>query len=399
MSNDLLRGLDPLSADPLLGLMAAFRQDTRPDKIDLGVGVYKNEMGQTPIMKAVARAQQDLANVAATKAYEGPRGNQGFCSGVEDLVFGRDDKWSSVSFATPGGCGALCVGMRLAQRVTQAPAVWLSVPTWPNHRGIAAAAGLEIRNYRYVEHGTMAPDIDVILSDLDGAHRGDVVVLQGPCHNPTGIDLSSESWTALAELCNAKGLLAFIDIAYHGLGNGLHEDMAGIRSFLRQVPTAMVSYSCSKTFGLYRDRAGCLIVQGPTTTSLNAAASHIADITRGLYSMPPAHGPALVEHIMATDTLRQMWQDELDDMRLRMNTVRAKVAKHIRANVGAEYAQNLLSTNGMFLVLPFIKSAVARLRSRHGIYIPQSGQINIAGFQEVGLADTIRIFGQYIEPK
>ncbi len=388
--------LTPRPADALLGLMAAFRADPREDKIDLGVGVYRNEAGETPIMAAVREAERRLAETAPTKSYESPQGNLGFGAQITNLVYGDDkNPPQTVPFAAPGGTGALCLSMGLAQRLNAEATVWVSSPSWPNHPHVAKTAGLKADTYSYAAPGAAKPDLDNVLDDLSRAAPRDVVILQGPCHNPTGIDLDTDQWKQLAGFVKEKSLLPVIDIAYHGFGTSLDEDLVGVRAFLQEVDEALISYSCSKNFGLYRDRVGCLILQGNDADALDAARTHVADIARAIYSMPPAHGPAVVETIMTTPDLQKLWEDELSQMQRRMTSLRRTLAEALHPSSNSFDASVLKTQNGMFSLLPLVTDGAAKLKEG-GLYLPGSGRVNIAGLTESTIPRAAEQLSKYL---
>ena len=377
--------LAPRPADALLGLMAAYREDPREEKIDLGVGIYKDENGNTPIMSAVRKAEVLLAKSGETKAYEGPRGNPVFCNAIAQFVYGVDHemlkKGRVTSFTTPGGCGALFVGMSFAKRLNADAKVWMSDPHWPNHPHVAASLGLQPVTYSYIDAETGGVDFSAMMDDLRGASPGDVLLLQGPCHNPTGVDLHPAQWAYLAEFCTRMRLLPFIDMAYHGFGDGLDEDMAGIRHFLQHVKEAMLAYSCSKNFGLYRERTGCLLVQTANFRDTHAAGTHCADIARASYSMPPAHGAAIVATILEDKKLRAEWEAELTAMRDRMKSLRTALATALIKATGSNQIGLIGSQKGMFSQLPVPPQMTDIMRIQSGLYLPGSGRINVAGLR------------------
>ncbi len=394
--NDAFGALNVLPSDPLLGIMAAFRADDRADKVDLGVGVYKNDAGVTPVMAAVREAERRLVEAQTTKVYEGLRGNVAFCDRMAPFILGdamADDRLSTA--ATPGGSGAVLIALHLAKRAG-ATRAWVSNPSWPNHRHMAETTGLAATYYRYraIEGGGV--DFTAMTDDLAGAAAGDLVILQGPCHNPTGLDLSLEQWSALAELCVARGLVPLVDTAYHGLGDPLEEDLVGVRAFIAAVPTAVMSYSCSKNFGLYRERAGLVLVRSASAQAATVAASHIGDIARAHYSMPPAHGPAIVETILGEPTLERQWREELDVMRARIQELREKLAQALAARTNYGDFSALASGRGMFAMLPMQDGASARLSEDSAVYMPASGRINIAGLKASDVERVADILAPFI---
>lgn len=374
--------LQPRPADALLGLMTAYREDARPEKIDLGVGIYKDETGHTPVMRAVAKAEALMLQRQETKAYEGPRGNADFCNAIEDFVFGAESAdrkaGRTLSYMTPGGCGALFIGVGL-MKCTGTQRVWVSRPTWPNHPNLVRSQGLEVAEYDYAEDGVLA--LDAMLASLAAAQPGDGIIIQGPCHNPTGIDLSLDDWRAVAELCVSKGLLPMLDVAYHGFSHGLIEDMAGVRVFMDAVPEVLLSYSCSKNFGLYRDRTGCFLLKGAGADAVQAASTHVAGLARTSYSMPPAHGAAIVATILGDAALRVEWEAELTVMRERMIGLRRALSEALVSRTGSNVLGKLSEQNGMFSQLPVTAAAATAMREEDGLYLPGSGRINIAGLR------------------
>lgn len=371
--------LTPKPADPLLGLMAAFREDNRNSKVDLGVGVYRDETGHTPIMKAVKLAEDKLMGLEDTKVYEGPRGNAHFVAEIDRLVFGDTPSDARDGFSTPGGCGALSLAKQLITVTDSNATLWISDPTWPNHLSIAKAVGLKTAAYPYAAPGDTKADLNNMLEGLAGAKRGDAVLIQGPCHNPTGIDIATEDWKTLGDYCVANGLLPLIDIAYHGFASSLEEDIKGVRTFLDLVPQALVCYSCSKNFGLYRERTGCLLIKAETAAAAQAAGSHVASISRASYSMPPAHGQAIVATILGNAALRTQWEDELNAMRIRVISLRTALADALHPSSNSYDPHALKAQNGMFSQLPMAKESIETLRTEGGVYMPGSGRINIAG--------------------
>lgn len=397
MSN-VFGGLEPVDADPLLGLMAAARRDPRPGKIDLSVGIYKDDAGATPVMAAVRAAERQILESQATKAYEGPQGNPDFCARIESLALGETSE-RRVTFMTPGGSGGLFIGFRLAARVAQGARAWMSDPCWPNHPGIARSLGFACHTYRYRPRPDGRADLELMAEDLAGARPGDVLLVQGACHNPTGVDLDPAGWRQLAELVQARGVLPFVDVAYQGFGDGLGADMAPIRDFLASVPEALVSYSCSKNFGLYRERTGALIVQAAAPGAAEAVKGHTARLVRTSYSMPPAHGAAVVATILGDEELRVRWQDELDRMRQRMMRLRSRLGEALAAATGRNSLLTIAKQKGMFSQLPIGPDGAAALRRDHAVYMPESGRINIAGLDESRIDELAGTLAPHISPE
>ncbi|MCM0611275.1 aspartate/tyrosine/aromatic aminotransferase [Marinobacter sediminum] len=379
----MFESLKTLPQDPILQLMQTFRDDPRPDKVDLGIGVYKDDAGNTPIMAAVHEAERRLLEGETTKSYVGPAGSAGFNDAMARLILGngstliRDGRTSVVQ--TPGGCGALRMAaefLRLCQPDTN---VWVSTPTWANHLPLLGGAGLTIREYSYLNQDTLQVDFNAMLEALEGASTGDVVLLHGCCHNPSGADLSFEQWQAVTNLIQRKGLLPFVDMAYQGLGDGLDQDAAGLRHLASQVPEMLVAASCSKNFGLYRERTGALMLISATETINKAATSQLLSVIRSHYSMPPAHGAAIVETILGDDGLRDQWQDELNGMCERILHLRHAFADAL-APVGD--FRFIARQRGMFSFLGISPEQVRRLREEHGIYMLESSRVNVAGLND-----------------
>ncbi len=389
--------LATLPPDALLGLMMAFRADPRADKYDLGVGVYKDLAGQTPILSAVKKAEARLLAAQTTKVYEGQRGNTDFCGHIEDFVFGKDHparkEGRTISFTAPGGCGALFQGVSL-MRKTGAKRVWVSKPTWPNHPNVVKSLGLEVKEYAYARDGEFYQL--GMLADLSAAEAGDGVIIQGPCHNPTGIDPHIDDWKALGALAKEKGLLVMLDVAYHGFAQSLDRDMDGVRAFMAEAGEAMVAYSCSKNFGLYRERTGCFLVLGETEAGIAAATTHIADNGRATWSMPPAHGAGIVATILGDAQLRIEWENELNAMRTRMKGLRESLSDALVSATGSNALAALKAQNGMFSQLPVTAAQTIELRDKHGVYMPASGRINIAGLNPKDIPALSEILGGYL---
>ena len=394
----LFDGLTPLPPDALLGLMAAYRADPREQKFDLGVGVYKDLAGVTPIFTAVKKAEAKLIAAQDTKVYEGQRGNTDFCGHVEDFVFGKGHparkEGRVISFTAPGGCGALFQGVSL-MRKTGTRRVWVSRPTWPNHPNVVKSLGLEVKEYNYAVGGLFSPTS--MMEDLLKAEEGDGVIIQGPCHNPTGIDFPVGFWRDLGELVRGKKLAALIDVAYHGFADSLDADMKSVRAFIAAAGEAMIAYSCSKNFGLYRERTGCFLVVGETREGIDAAYTHAADNGRATWSMPPAHGAGIVATILGDAALRSEWEAELTAMRDRMKALRTTFSEALVAATGSNELAQLRLQNGMFSQLPVSAAQTAELRDKHGVYMPTSGRINIAGLHPDHIPKLAEILAPYLK--
>lgn len=382
-------GLNPIPTDPILGLSAAYAADTRQQKLDLGVGVYKDEVGLTPVMAAVKQAEQTLLTRQNSKVYIPPAGLPGFLQGIQTLLLSEnhpvlDDK-RICTVQTPGGCGALRLAAELLQSIQPGQKVWVSDPTWANHVPLLQGAGLSIVVYRYYRPETQDLDFEGMQEDLSHAQPGDVVLLHGCCHNPSGVDLSTGQWEQLTEQFLEQGLLPFIDVAYQGLGQGLDSDASGWRNMAARVPEMLVASSCSKNFGLYRERAGAISIIASSEAKATAAQSHLCAIARGIWSMPPAHGPAIVETILLSDELNARWRQELDDMRARIQTLRDQTCQRLQELNWSRDARFISQQKGMFSFLGLSPQQVAVLRETYGIYMVDSSRINIAGLNDAGI--------------
>jgi len=379
----MFEAIEKLPVDPILGLTAAFREDTNPDKIDLGVGVYKDASGNTPVFAAVKQAQQRWQAQEMTKVYIPQAGFADFNAQILPLIFGSAHPALKAqrmqSTMAPGGSGALRISAELLNRCQAGSKLWVSRPTWGNHSALLGSAGLNIQTYPYYDansHGLLA---DEMLDTLQGAVRGDIVLIHGGCHNPTGVDLQREHWQAIAALARQNGFLPFVDTAYHGLGQGLEEDVYGIRLLAESVPEMMVAYSCSKNFGLYRERIGAAILLAETSTAAATGLSHLAHIARTMYSLPPAHGGAIVKTILEDAVLRESWQQELAAMRTRIHDLRTLLAATLAAKNAPVDFSFIKAQQGMFSFLGVSQAQVQQLRNEYSIYLLDSSRINVAG--------------------
>lgn len=379
----MLSALEPSPADPILQLAADFRADTRPSKMDLGVGVYKNGAGETVIPRAVKLAEVQINQEQETKSYLGLLGDTAFSAAMADLVLGDSapaDRRAMIQ--TPGGGGALWILMSLIKKADPDATVWLSTPTWPNHRAIAAGVGLKTRSYAYFDPETRAVDFDRMQDDISSAKAGDVVLLHGCCHNPTGANLTLPQWEKLTNMALAQGFTPFIDIAYQGFGDGLAEDAAGVRYMAARVPEMLIAASCSKNFALYRDRTGVAIALGDSPKSTQAVEANLKTLMRISISMPPDHGAAVVRTILTDPELRGVWEKELSAMRGRMLTLRESLTEALRARTNSDRFDFIAAHRGMFSLVGATPEQVQALRDEHGVYLIGDSRMNIAGLKE-----------------
>lgn len=373
----LLDRLARQPADSLLALIGECRRDPRANKIDVGVGVYRDATGATPVFEAVKLAERSLLETQISKGYLGPEGDTGFLSLLTSLVFGDADLADRLSgLQTPGGTGALRLAAELIAKAKPDARVFVGGPTWPNHHSILAASGLAVVNYSYFDVATQTLDLAAMLAALGEARRGDVALLHGCCHNPTGADLDPAQWAEVADLLAARGVIPLIDLAYHGLGNGLADDAAGMRIVLDRVDEALVAYSCDKNFGLYRERTGALFALSRNADASGVTQSNLLALARANWSMPPDHGAAVVRIILEDQTLINSWREELEAMRRRIVGIRGLLA------AADQTLAPLTAQHGMFATLPLTAGQVATLRRDHAIYMPASGRINLAGLTD-----------------
>ena len=363
--------------------MAKYRADTTPSKVDLGVGVYRDLSGNTPVLACVRRAEQEVLAAQTTKSYVGAAGREEFNRAVEELVLGaahtarRDRRARTVQ--APGGCGALRLGAELIRAAAPAVTVHVSDPTWGNHTPLLGSSGLRLERYPYYDAGASRLRFEAMLERLDRAAEGDVVLLHACCHNPSGADLDPMQWQAVAQLLKRRRLVPFLDLAYQGFAVDLDADAAGVRLVAETVPESLVAVSYSKNLGLYRERVGALIVIGETEARADAMLSHVLQIARGIYSMPPDHGAAIAAHIFANPALKRAWIEELNLMRSRITDMRALLADELRRATGAATFDFIRTQRGMFSLLGVSPQVVDRLRDRHHIYMTQDSRMNLAG--------------------
>ena len=369
-----LSDLSPVAADPLLALIAMCNADQRADKIDVGVGVFRDGEGRTPILEVMKRAEQRLVETQETKAYLGSAGDKRFTELLRPILLGRhagDER--IVGLQTPGGCGALRLAFELVAIANPEARVLVGNPTWPNHPPVIQAAGLEIVGYNYYDKAAGEILFDEMLDALRAGRRGDVVLLHACCHNPTGADLSDEQWVEVTKVVTERGLLPMVDIAYQGFGRGLEEDARGLHGLLDVCDDVLIAQSCDKNFSVYRDRVGSLFVKTASKAASDTAMAHLFQIARQMWSMPPDHGAAACRIILDTPELSARWHDELNAMRDRINAVRQRIASADPrlAFIGRQF--------GMFSMLPLSKDQVVSLRDKHAIYMADSGRFNVVG--------------------
>jgi len=382
--------LAPQPDDPLLALIGLYRADARPGKVDLGVGVYRDETGATPIFRAVKEAERRLVETQPTKAYVGPEGDPVFLERLWDLTAGEAGRGRAVAgLQTPGGSGALRIGGDLLVRLG-VKRIWLGMPTWPNHASIFQAAGLEIATYPFFDIPSQSVLFERMVEALSGAAPGDAVLLHASCHNPTGANLSAEQWRAVTDLIAARGLMPLVDIAYQGYGRGLDEDAAGLRMLLAAVPEMLVAVSCSKSFGLYRERTGAVYAACGNADAVPALRSNLAALARVNYSMPPDHGSAIVSTILGDEALKADWMAEIEAMRQRITAIRERLAAGLSRRW--QVATAIREQEGMFSLLPLEAADVLKLRAEQAIYMPTSGRINIAGLKTAEVDAVIEKF-------
>ncbi|MGL0955349.1 amino acid aminotransferase [Vibrio vulnificus] len=369
--------------DPILSLTVAFRNDPRDQKVDLGIGVYKNNKGETPIMRAVSQAQKIVADTQTTKSYVGLAGCEEFNQSMVNLLLAGTSVLDRVSaIQTPGASGALrMLGdlMKVAQPDTT---VWISNPSYVNHKPVMEAAGLKVRYYRYFSPETKQVDIGQMLDDLATAGPKDVVLLHGCCHNPTGADIDFAAWQAITDLAVKNGFTPFVDIAYQGFGDGLEEDAKGLQFMADRVEEMLITTSCSKNFGLYRERTGAAIVIGKNAKESSNAKGKLLTLARSTYTMPPDHGAALVKTILQNVELTTTWKQELCEMQQRLLNLRQTLCNELRNQHNTSQFDFIESHKGMFTVLGFTPEQMGTLRDEYGIYGVGDGRINIAGLTE-----------------
>lgn len=373
--------------DPILSLSAAYRQDPRPEKVDLGIGVYKNSQGETPIMQAIKMAYKQLAETQTTKSYVGLAGSESFNQKMIELLLSGTSAMQRVSaIQTPGASGALRMLGDLMHVAQPDTTVWLTNPSYVNHQPVMLAAGLKVKFYRYFSPETKQVDIAAMLDDLAKAGPKDVVLLHGCCHNPTGADIDFSAWKAITTLAQQNGFTPFVDVAYQGFGDGLEQDVQGLKYMADNVEEMLITTSCSKNFGLYRERTGAAIVIGKNQQDVTNAKGKLLQLSRATYTMPPDHGAALVDAVLSDAELTQIWKNELQEMQQRLVTLRHMLCEELRTKQGTDQFNFIEKHKGMFTVLGFTPEQMVQLREQYAIYAVGDGRINIAGLKENDVA-------------
>jgi aspartate/tyrosine/aromatic aminotransferase len=375
-----LADLPPVVNDSLIALIGMVNADPRPEKIDVGVGVFRDGAGNTPILKVIKEAEQQLHNTQTTKAYLGSAGDKRFTELLRPILLGEHaDDERIVGVQTPGGCGALRLGFELLAAANREARVFIGGPTWPNHPPIVQAVGLTPVEFPYYERGQGAIRFEDMIEALRSGEPGDIALLHGCCHNPTGADLDEAQWREVRDAVVERGLVPFVDIAYQGFGRGLDEDAYGVRLMLESCDEVIVAQSCDKNFSVYRDRVGSLWIKTRSAEDSAKAMAHVYKIAREMWSMPPDHGAASARIVLDDAELRERWLVELAGMRDRINSVRQRIAAADPrlAFIGRQY--------GMFSMLPLSKEQVLKLRSDHAIYMAESGRFNVVGMGDAAI--------------
>ena len=378
----MFESIERVPGDAILGLIEAFKNDKNPNKVDLGVGVYRDEQGNTPIMRAVKQAEKLLIDNEQTKAYIGSHGDPEYGADILKTVFGAESEVLANDRASatqsPGGTGALRLAADFIKSNLPGKSIWLSDPTWPNHLGVFGAAGLNIEKYPYVDADNRL-DFDGMLAALKQIPHGDVVLLHACCHNPTGFDLSQDQWQQVLAVLQERALLPLVDFAYQGFGDGMDEDAYGVRLLANTLDEMLITQSCSKNFGIYRERTGCFIAVAKDADDMADVRSQLAITARENYSNPPGHGSAIVATIFNSDELTTMWREELDEMRGRINGLRNDFVKGLAPHGLDQRFAHVAEQRGMFSFTGLQPEHVEALRDRHSIYMVKSGRANVAG--------------------
>ena len=379
----MLGNLKPQAPDKILALMGEFKADPRQGKIDLGVGVYKDADGHTPIMRAVKKAEQHMLETETTKTYSALAGEPDFQKAMGELVLGAGyNPALTAALATVGGTGAIRQALELARMASPDLRVFVSNPTWPNHVSIMNFMGLPVQTYRYFDEATRGVDFAGMMADLAAAKKGDVVLLHGCCHNPTGANLTIEQWAEVADLLEKTGATPLIDLAYQGFGDGLEEDAAGTRLIASRIPEVLIAASCSKNFGIYRERTGCLLAQCKDTATKDLAQGAMAFLNRQTYSFPPFHGAKIVATVLNTPELRAEWIAELEEVRGGMLRLRKQLADELAQLSGSDRFAFIAEHRGMFSRLGASPEVVQKIKDEFAIYMVGDSRLNIAGLND-----------------
>lgn len=385
----MLDHLQAIPPDPILGILAAHAADPNPSKIDLGIGVYRDANGNTPILECVRRAEQILDSSQTSKSYLGPRGVPGFNSAISEVLFGSDHPALAEgrvrTVQTPGGTGALRIGADLVKAASAAAQVWASDPTWANHLAIFPASGLALNSYPYFDRQASSLRYEAMLDALAARGPGDVVLFHACCHNPCGVSPDPEQWETITDLAAERGFLPMVDVAYQGFERGIEADALAVRLFADKCPEVLVASSCSKNFAVYRERVGAISVVCADAAKAADVETVIHAVTRRNYSMPPAHGTGIVDIILHSDELRALWVEEVAAMRERINGLRRTLVERIAA-AGIERDFSFLQRqSGMFSFLGLSVEQVRRLREEYSVYTVDSARVNIASFNDSNL--------------
>ena len=376
----IFKNLQQQPPDKILALMTAFKEDPRDQKLDLGVGVYKNPTGITPIMRSIKLAEKKWWEIESSKSYVGLVGDPAFSDAIISLVLGNSIPRNLIaSAATPGGTGAVRQGFELFKIANPGVRVFVSDPTWPNHISILQYLNIPFETYRYFDNETRGVDFDSMVSDLSRAKAGDVILLHGCCHNPTGANLDKQQWKIIIDLLNKNGATPMIDLAYQGFGDGLEEDAYATRLIAESVPETVIASSCSKNFGIYRERAGLLMLISQDSSKRNINQSMLAYLNRQNYSFPPDHGSRLVSIVLNDKDLRSDWMSELEDVRTSLLNLRVQLADELQKISGSDRFSFIASHRGMFSRLGATPSQVEKMRKEFGIYMVSDSRFNVAG--------------------
>lgn len=392
--------LEAIISDPILRLMAAYRADPDPRKVDLGIGVFRDDLGHTPVLPSVRQAESVVLKAQDTKSYVGSAGNPGYNQAMEQLVFGADHPALIAkrvrSIQTPGGCGALRLGAEMIRLVAPDTVVHVSTPTWANHGPLISGSGLKLAHYPYFDPASGGVQFGAMCAALERLPPGAVVLLHASCHNPTGADLSQQQWRELLALVKRRALLPFIDMAYQGLGDGLEADAFAVRLFAAELPEMLCAVSCSKNFGLYRERVGSLHLLGSAVPAVDAAFSHMVRLARGIWSMPPDHGAAIVYKILEEPQLRAQWLEEVSGMRRRIQGLRHDVVQQLQVHCPQRDFSFIERQHGMFSFFGISVAQVHALREQHHVYMTDDSRMNVAGLRQENLEYFARAVAQVL---